>query len=326
MGVWTQWSQFFPPKPAFTDADLAPQDGKVFLVTGGYSGIGYELARILYQAHGRVYIAGPSEERGRQALQEIQRASPDSRGVVQFLHLELDDLSSIKASVEKFLCYESKLDVLWNNAGVSQPPLGSASKQGFELQMATNCLGPFLLTKLLLPILAKTSASQPPSSVRVVWISTQMVDLSAPLGGLVLSELHEPPSDPLRNYINSKFGNWCLASELSRRVGPSEGIISVALNPGAAATNLFRHKPFLNYLAWPLLYSPKFTAYTELFAGLSEEINMERNGCYIFPWGRVATESMLRKDLLDAVAGGKEEGGKAEELWAFCEQKTQPYC
>lgn len=74
-------------------------------------------------------------KRARQAIKDIQSAVPvPERGrSLEFLFLELDDLSSIRASVEAFKAKESKLDILWHNAGVSQRPLGSVSKQGFEL-------------------------------------------------------------------------------------------------------------------------------------------------------------------------------------------------
>ncbi|KAF2967118.1 hypothetical protein GQX73_g6441 [Xylaria multiplex] len=155
------WSQFFPPKPGFTEADIPPLDGKVFLITGGASGIGYELAKILFHKNGRVYIAGRSEEKAQHAITEIKRTLPEGKtgGILEYLHLELDDLTTIKATVESFKAKEQKLHVLWNNAGVSRPPVGSVSKQGIELQLATNCLGPFLLTQLLLPCLQAPDSS-----------------------------------------------------------------------------------------------------------------------------------------------------------------------
>ena len=108
-----QWSQFFPPSPTFTEADVPPQDGKIFLVTGGPSGIGLELVKILYSKNARVYIAGRSEETAQQAIREIRVALPTSKGSLEFLQVELDDLSSIKSSVQAFKSKESKLHVLW---------------------------------------------------------------------------------------------------------------------------------------------------------------------------------------------------------------------
>lgn len=321
-----QWSQVFPPRPTFQDTHLEPQDGKVFLITGGYSGIGFELATMLYRNHARVYIAGRSEEKARQAIRNIQAKAPTSRGSLVFLHLELDDLSSIKASAGAFKAKESKLHVLWNNAGVSRPPAGSVSKQGVELQLATNCLGPFLFTRLLLPLIETTAAAEIPGSVRIVWTASQIVELSAPPGGMDMSELHTPSKDQLRNYINSKFGNWLLAVEFARTVGRTSNVVSIALNPGSASSNLFRHTPSIYWLAWPVLYSPKMTAYTELYAGLSGDISLETNGCYVIPFGRIAQEKNIRQDLLDALKP-KEDGGsgKAKEFCDFCEEKTRDY-
>lgn len=150
---------------------------------------------------------------------------------------------------------ETKVHVLWNNAGVSQPPSGAVSKQDIELQLATNCFGAFLFTKLLLPLLEATAASESqPGTVRVVWSASQMVELAAPKEGISMSELSNPPADKTSNYNNSKTGNLFLATELARR---AKGVVSVAQIPGAVKTNLFRHTPLLPYLAWPLLYNAR---------------------------------------------------------------------
>lgn len=172
----TTFSQFVPPRPHLTEANLSRQDGKVFIVTGGASGIGYQLATMLYRAGGKVYIAGRSEAKAQEAIKQIRSSVPDSSstGTFEYLHLELDDLSSIKASAEGFRGKESKLDVLWNNAGVSLPPVGSKSRQGHELQLATNCLGPYFFTQLVLPQLQAAAKTAPPNSVRVVWTSSIM--------------------------------------------------------------------------------------------------------------------------------------------------------
>lgn len=320
----SQWSQFFPPKPSFTEADLASLDGKVVIVTGGSSGIGLELVKILYRKNARIYMATRSEEVARKAIQEIQ-ASGTTGGSLEFLSLKLDDLSSIKASVDEFKARESRLDVLWNNAGVSQPPEGSVSSQGIELQFATNCLGPFVFTQLLLPLLESTAADEatPRGSVRVVWTSSQVMELSSPTDGIIIDELRTPPKNQTRNYTNSKTGNYFLATELARRAGPSS-VVSVSTNPGAATTNLFRHTPYLKYLAYPLLHKPQQAALTELYAGLSPDISLEKNGCYVLPWGR--TSNNLRGDLINATRTVEEGGsGRAQEFWELCVEKTKDY-
>lgn len=323
-----QWSQFFPSKPEFKESNVSPQDGKVFLVTGGTSGIGFELAKILYAKNARVYIAGRSADKADAAVSAIRASAPSATGTISFLYLALDDLSSIKSTVDAFKAKEAKLHVLWNNAGVSQPPAGSTSKQGFELQLATNCLGPYLLTKLLLPLMESTASEEAAkgvsNSVRVVWTASQMVELAAPPQGIVMSELTNPLKDRTRNYNNSKTGNLFLATELARRADPAKGVISVALNPGAASTDLFRHTPWMPYLAFPLMHKPKLAAYTQLYCGLSQDITVEENGCYVIPWGRIHRD--LRKDLVEA-SKTKEEGGSgtAKEFWEFCDEKTREY-
>ncbi|KAL7945215.1 hypothetical protein V8C42DRAFT_324913 [Trichoderma barbatum] len=318
-----QLSQVFPPKPTFTEANLPSLDGKVVIVTGGSSGIGLDLAKILYQKNAKVYIATRSEEKTRQAIKDIQ-ASGTSKGSLEFLSLRLDDLSSIKASVDEFKAKESKLHVLWNNAGVSQPPHGSVSAQGIELQFATNCLGPFAFTQMLLPLLESTAAEEatPKGSVRVVWTSSQVMELSAPTDGIIIDELRTPPKDRNRSYTNSKTGNYFLATELARRAA-SSSIVSVSLNPGAINSNLLRHALYLKYIAYPLLYKPRFGALTELYAGLSPDISLESNGCYVIPWGRIQD---VRADLLNASKTTEEGGsGKAQEFWELCVEKTKDY-
>lgn len=318
-------SQLFPPRPTFTEADLPSLKGRVFIVTGGASGIGYQLASILYNAGGRVYIAGRSEANARRSISDIKIASTTSLstvGELDFLHLELDDLSTIKPTVDAFTAKETRLDVLFNNAGVSLPPAGSLSKQNHELQLATNCLGPYLLTQLLLPILSTTAAQSSPAAVRVVWTSSQMVDLAAMKGGLDVAKL--TTGDQAQNYTMTKVGNWFLASELAKQVG-EKGILSLSQNPGNLKTDLLRSAPMLmRWASAPLLYEAKMGAYTELWAGLSEELSMVNGGAYILPWGRL--DPSPRSDLLSALQNVDEGGtGQALAFREWCEKQVASY-
>lgn len=317
-------SQILPPNPSLTEHNLPSQTGKVFIVTGGASGVGYQLVSFLFHAGAKVYIAGRSEEKARQAIKEIQSSSQyDSASVasLQYLPLELDDLSTIKSSVDLFKRKESRLDVLWNNAGVSLPPSGSVSKQGYELQLATNCLGPYLFTQLLLPLLQANAKIVSPGSVRVVWTASQAMEHSAPTGGVNMPNPSEPFTDQTRNYASSKAGNWFLAAELARDVG-HVGILSVAQNPGALKTNLLRHTSWLfQSVVSPLLHEAKYGAYTELWAGLSPELTEEHNGAYIIPWGRL--HPCPRQDILDATKREWEGGtGRSWDFERWCNKET----
>lgn len=185
------------------------------------------MAQILYQKNAKVYVAARSEEKARKAIEGIQSRAPNSKGGLHFLHLDLDDLATIKASAEAFLGENDRLDVLWNNAGVMVPPQGSKTKQGYEKQLGTNNVAPFLFTKLLLPILARTASTAPKDSVRVVWVSSSSAEVSSPKGGVELNNLdYKVDKGPWFKYGISKAGNVLHASELAKRVG-SQGIISV---------------------------------------------------------------------------------------------------
>ncbi|MCJ1391370.1 hypothetical protein MMC18_004234 [Xylographa bjoerkii] len=319
MGV--TYSQFFPPHPTLTEANLPSQTGRVFIVTGGASGVGFELCTILYQAGGKVYLAGRSEANAQSAISKIKALPATSPGELNFLSLSLDDLTTIKPAVKAFTTLESRLDVIFNNAGVSLPPSGSVSAQGHELQLATNCLGPYLLTQLLLPIFLRTAEAANPATVRVIWTSSMIVDIAAPKSGIDIADLTTPPTDPQKNYVTSKTGNWFLASALGAQVGPA-GILSVTQNPGNLKTQLLRNAPWLmGFLTAPLLYSARMGAYTELWAGLSGELGIADGGKYVLPWGRVHPSP--RPELLAALKTKEDGGTSVAALFVeYCEKQT----
>lgn len=319
------FSQFFPPAAPLTEHNLPRQDGKVFIVTGGASGIGFELVTMLFKAGGKVYIAGRSEEKARDSIARIESGTPkgSSNGQLEYLPLDLEDLSSIKSTVNAFTKKEAKLDVLWNNAGVSLTPPESTSKQGHEVQMATNCLGPYLLTNLLLPSLQAGAKDKTPGSTRVVWTCSQVVDLSPPDEGSFMKDVLTPTKDKPRNYLVTKIGNWFLASELAREVS-GMGILSVVQNPGNLNTNLMRHAMWMKYMSYPLLHKAKKGAYTELWCGLSQDLTMQNSGAYVIPWGRVHPSP--RAELVKALKSKAEGGtGLAREFWDYCDSQTTEF-
>lgn len=328
MGAWTQ---LFPPAPHFTEAQTPPLTGKVFIVTGGSSGVGYELVKILYSKGGTVYMAGRSPSKLTSAIQQIKSevaTSPTtittSPGKLNPLTIDLSDLTTIAPFVSTFLSQESRLDVLFNNAGVSRQPAGSLTTQGHEIHMGTNCLGPYLLTKLLLPILASTAQSSPPSSVRVVFTSSGIIDMPVgPTAGISLDEL-KPGShsaDMNRNYSASKAGNWFLASGFDKRYA-KDGIVSVVQNPGMLRTPGWDGTSWvMRALMAPVFHPPKMGAYTVLWAGLSEDVKSGYGGRMIIPWGR--WNETPRGGHLESLKGREEGGtGLAGEFWEWCEGVT----
>lgn len=109
---------------------------QVFIITGGTGGIGLELAQILYRKNGKVCITGRSSsvDKAAKIISEVKARYTASTGELWFLSLDLNDLTTIKTSAEQFLVRASRLDVLWNNAGVMIPPSGSKTTQVRSLQ------------------------------------------------------------------------------------------------------------------------------------------------------------------------------------------------
>ncbi|KAI1776722.1 NAD(P)-binding protein [Hypoxylon cercidicola] len=322
MGAY--WSQPSPRKPAFTEADVGPQNGRVFLVTGGTSGIGFELAKMLYRKAGRVWIAGRSPERGQQAMCRIRKAAVPAGGGLEFLLLRLDDLNSVREAADEFTLGEWRLDVLFLNAGVFLPPPGSVSAQGFELQLATNCLGPYLFAHMVALLLLEARLCSAPAAARIVWSSSEDAVRWSPPHGIVMDEIRHPPEDPVRSYVNSKTGNLFLACVFARWLGRTHGIASVSADPGAASTSLFRHTRFFKYLAWALLPGPELAANTLLYAGLSEDITIANSGCLVVPGPKI--EDNMPPDLVDAMKPRADGGlGRADEFHSYCVVTTYRY-
>ena len=196
-------------------------------MTGGNIGVGYNVISILYSKNAKIYMGARSKEKAEAAISSIKAQHPDSRGEIIHLPLDLADLTTMKSSADEFLAQETRLDWLCNNAGVMLPPMGSKSAQGYELQIGTNALGPFLFTKLLMPILKKTAETAPKGSVRVSWASSLGMELSLP-GGIQFEDDSITPKDyggGNRAYQTSKTANFWLAYELGKRYGDRDGVL-----------------------------------------------------------------------------------------------------
>lgn len=296
-------TQVFPPNPKFTEKDLPDLNDKVYIVTGANTGTGKELTRILYTKNARLYMLARSEEKTKAAIADIQKTVPSSTGSLNYIKLDLADLSTIKQTVQRFLDSETKLHVLFNNAGVLAGAKEMAlTPQGHELHTGVNALGTFLLSRLLTPILTSTARSEPSGTVRIVWTSSSAAEMFAEervgVRPETLSPATQEPRGGVQRYWYSKIANWAHATEYARR-HQADGVVSVPLNPGNLQSDLYRDQGFLFRIAERLLmYPPRNGAYTELFAGLSPEVKMSNTGC----WGQssfhiVYVFSPLKPDL-----------------------------
>ncbi|KAF7557381.1 hypothetical protein G7Z17_g736 [Cylindrodendrum hubeiense] len=275
------FGQAFPGSPKFTEKDVPDLSGKTCIVTGSNTGVGKEIAQILYSKNANVYLAARSEEKTRKAIESIKAAIPGkSSGKMTFLLLDLADLTSINGSVQKFLSKEHDLHLLFNNAGVGYPEEGSKTAQGYELQLGVNCVGPFLFTKLLTSTLISTAKNSPPNTVRIVWTSSSAVEGVSPKEFVDNLDYHINTSS-FHKYCISKIGNFFQASEFANRYRGS-GVVSVALNPGHLDSDFWRTQGPIKtfFLRQFILHPPVFGAYTNLFCAFSTEITVENSGCF----------------------------------------------
>ena len=215
--------------PGWTADDIPDLTGRRAVVTGATSGLG-EVTAVELARHGtHVVLTARDADRGEQAAARVRAAAPGAS--VQVGALDLADLSSVRAfaaDVADDVAGEP-LDLLVNNAGVMAVP-ARRTVDGFELQMATNHLGPFALTGLLLPALLRRPGA------RVVTVSSFVHRF----GALRLDDLMSEQSyDPWQAYYRSKLANLLFMRELGRRAAAAGvDLVSTAAHPGWARTNL----------------------------------------------------------------------------------------
>ncbi|KAJ8648126.1 hypothetical protein MRB53_001149 [Persea americana] len=223
--------------------------GLTAIVTGASSGIGIETARVLALRGVHVVMAVRNLPAGRDVKEAIVKEIPSAK--VDVMELDLSSMASVRKFASEFNSLDLPLNILINNAGVMATPF-MLSQDGIELQFATNHLGHFLLTDLLLGTM-KSTAQKSNVEGRVVNLSSDGHKL-AYQEGIRFDKINDKSGyNSIYAYGQSKLANILHANELTRRL-KEEGVKITAnsLHPGAIVTNLLRHHSFLNGLATAL--------------------------------------------------------------------------
>src|SRR5215469_2031162 len=216
----------------WTSDDVPGQQGRLAVVTGANTGLGFETAQLLAARGASVVLAVRDTEKGKAAAARIAGTVPGANVTVQ--HLDLTSLESIRAAAGELRAHHPRIDLLVNTAGVMFPPKQTTG-DGFELQFATNHLGHFALPGLLLEQMLPVPGS------RVVTVSSLAHRIRAEIN---FDDLQSERSyRRVAAYGQSKLANLMFTYELQRRLSGAGTTIAVAAHPGLADTELFCNEP-----------------------------------------------------------------------------------
>ena len=216
----------------WTSDDVPGQHGRLAVVTGANTGLGFETAQVLAARGASVVLAVRDAEKGKAAAARIAGTAPGADITVQ--PLDLTSLESIRSAAAELRARHPAIDLLINNAGVMFPPR-QTTRDGFELQLGTNHLGHFALTGLLLEQMLPVPGS------RVVTVSSLAHRIRARIN---FDDLHgERSYRRVAAYSQSKLANLMFTYELQHRLSGAGTTIAVAAHPGLAGTELTRNSP-----------------------------------------------------------------------------------
>jgi hypothetical protein len=299
----------------WTTNDIPNLAGKIAIVTGANSGLGYETTKALAGKGAHVILACRNSQRGEVAAGEIRSQFPTAS--LEVMTLDLADLASIHRFADAFARQHQSLHILCNNAGVMALPYCQTA-DGFELQFGINHLGHFALTGLLIGRILRTGHA------RVVTVSSNLHKW----GQINFADLNSEKSyHKWRAYNQSKLANLLFAYELQRKFeAAGANAISVAAHPGYAATNLQLAGPRMQgstFQIWLMSLSNRFVAQSAamgalpiLYAATSPDV---QGGDYVGPGGFMEVRGFPKKTRS---SGSSYDQEKAAKLWAVSEELT----
>jgi dehydrogenase/reductase SDR family protein 12 len=280
-------------------ADLQPMDGQVVLVTGATSGLGLAAAEGFARLGASVRLLARSEERGERASKTVVQRSGNSD--VQVERCDISNLQAVRQFAERFSSEARRLDVLVNNAGVMTGKR-TLSVDGIELTFATNVLGPFLLTNLLIPLMEKSAPA------RIVNVSS---------GGMYTQRIHvedlqtaEGEFDGPTVYARTKRAQVILTEMWAQRL-QGTGVVVHAMHPGWADTpGVESSLPRFYAVTKRLLRTPQEGADTIVWLGAASEPAHSSGGFWHDRRQRPTHRVPWTKETLE----------DRERLWAECER------
>lgn len=291
---------------------IPSQAGKTIIVTGATSGIGYEAALALAKAGAAVVLASRNEAKGNRTIESIRQILPSSK--VSFLRLDTASQASVRSFCSEWLKTERRIDTLILNAGISNVPTREETVDGFERQLATNYLGHFTMTSLLLPCMNSDGRIIPVSSLAHKRTRLRLEDLQ-----------FKQHYNPMTAYNHSKLAVLTFALELSRRLQESGSKLKVVpVHPGVAATGITRGgdraNPIIRNVAKTMFgiigQSAEQGAWPILYAATAPDV---QSGGYYGPGGAGERRGIPAPAKIAPHALNRE---SAQKLWELTEELT----
>ncbi|KAL6306754.1 hypothetical protein BKA93DRAFT_138131 [Sparassis latifolia] len=314
----------------FKPESIPDLSGRVAIVTGGSAGIGYHDALSLARANAKVIIVSASEEHGKQAEADINKAlqEANSAGSVTWHGVDFGRLKDVDALAKRLAEQEECLNILICNAGIGQTPHGLTS-DGLERHFEVNNLAHYVFVLRLLPLMKKTALTAPPTTVRIVMQSSELHRMAPSNTKFLSKEEINKDGDGTQLYGRTKLGLIYFTQELVKRtltdLPPDRPILAISVHPGAVDTDLQK--------AWTESYgvlgrivetlsraggkSASEGAEASLWAATCTDINVGnwrdfQGNYYSDPYSKPQTESKLAKD--NAVA---------DNFWNLCAKLSQ---